>query len=96
MLFADTFNRYFEPENIEAAIGGAYRRRLPCASAASGRRFVTPLCCGRTFLSVGLVEEARREAERCVAALAPFAPAAFRSSGWSRAACSAFATKSLR
>src|SRR5262249_50827589 len=31
-----------------------------------------PLCCGRTFLSVGLVEQARREAERCVAALAPF------------------------
>ena len=30
-----------------------------------------PLCCGRTFLAVGLVDEARREAERCVAALAP-------------------------
>ena len=31
-----------------------------------------PLCCGRTFLAVGLVGEARKEAERCVAALAPF------------------------
>jgi Fe-S oxidoreductase len=30
-----------------------------------------PLCCGRTFLSVGRVEDARREAERTVAALAP-------------------------
>jgi Fe-S oxidoreductase len=32
-----------------------------------------PLCCGRTFLAVGLIDEARREAERCVAALAPLA-----------------------
>jgi Fe-S oxidoreductase len=30
-----------------------------------------PLCCGRTFLSVGKVDEARREAERTLAALAP-------------------------
>jgi Fe-S oxidoreductase len=29
------------------------------------------LCCGRTFLAVGLVEEARREAERSLAALEP-------------------------
>src|SRR4029079_9449653 len=27
-----------------------------------------PLCCGRTFLSVGRVDEARREAERVIAA----------------------------
>jgi Fe-S oxidoreductase len=31
------------------------------------------LCCGRTFLSAGLVDEAKREAERMVNALAPFA-----------------------
>src|SRR6202011_3325557 len=31
-----------------------------------------PLCCGRTFLSVGRVDQAKREAERVVAALAPF------------------------
>src|SRR5262249_3668068 len=30
-----------------------------------------PLCCGRTFLSIGKVDEARREAERTIAALAP-------------------------
>jgi Fe-S oxidoreductase len=71
VLFADTFNRYFEPENIEAAMrvlaAAGYRVHLP--KPLAGRR---PLCCGRTFLSVGLVEEARREAERTVAALAPF------------------------
>jgi FAD/FMN-containing dehydrogenase/Fe-S oxidoreductase len=69
-FFADTFNRYFEPENIEAALtvlsAAGYGIHLP--SAADGRR---PLCCGRTFLAVGLVDEARREAERCIAALAP-------------------------
>ena len=31
-----------------------------------------PLCCGRTFLSVGLVDQARAEAERTVAALEPY------------------------
>ena len=31
-----------------------------------------PLCCGRTFLSAGLVEEARTEARRLIAAAAPF------------------------
>ena len=31
-----------------------------------------PLCCGRTFLSAGLVEEARAEARRVLAAAAPF------------------------
>jgi len=70
-LFADTFNRYFEPENIEAALGvlraAGYSVHLPTPADGSRR----PLCCGRTFLAVGLVDEARREAERCVAALAP-------------------------
>jgi FAD/FMN-containing dehydrogenase/Fe-S oxidoreductase len=71
VFFADTFNRYFEPENIDAAIAvlaaAGYGVHLP--KPADGGR---PLCCGRTFLAVGLVDEARREAERCAAALAPF------------------------
>jgi len=69
VLFADTFNRYFEPDNIEAAIdvltAASCRVHLP---KAAGR----PLCCGRTFLAVGKVDEARREAQRCVEAFAPF------------------------
>ena len=71
VFFADTFNRYFEPENIEAALAvlaaAGYGVHLP--KPPDGER---PLCCGRTFLAVGLIEEARREAARCVAALAPF------------------------
>jgi len=71
VLFADTFNRYFERENIDAAVAvltaAGYRVRF--AMPADGGR---PLCCGRTFLSIGKVDEARREAERTVAALAPY------------------------
>ena len=71
VLFADTFNRYFEPENIEAAIAvlaaGGYATHL-VPPPPGGR----PLCCGRTFLAVGKTDEARREAERTVAAVAPY------------------------
>ncbi len=39
VLFADTFNRYFERENLDAALARAGRRRLSRASgAAQGRR----------------------------------------------------------
>ena len=71
VLFGDTFNTYFEPENIGAALNvlraAGYCVHFP--SADGGGR---PLCCGRTFLSAGLVEEARAEARRTLAALAPF------------------------
>jgi FAD/FMN-containing dehydrogenase/Fe-S oxidoreductase len=72
VLFADTFNRYFERENIDDALAvlTAAGYQVHFAAPADGGR---PLCCGRTFLSVGKVDEARREAERTLAALAPFA-----------------------
>ncbi len=72
-LFADTFNRHFEPENARAAVkvltAAGYRVHLPRALAQPER----PLCCGRTFLAAGLVEEARAEAQRTLAALLPLA-----------------------
>jgi FAD/FMN-containing dehydrogenase/Fe-S oxidoreductase len=72
VLFADTFNRYFERENIDAAhaVLTAAGYRVHFATPSDGGR---PLCCGRTFLSVGKVAEARQEAERTLAALAPYA-----------------------
>ncbi len=71
VLFADTFNRYFERENLDAALAvlNAAGYRVHFAQPMHGGR---PLCCGRTFLSVGKVSEARLEAERTLAALAPF------------------------
>ncbi|UGY16105.1 FAD-binding and (Fe-S)-binding domain-containing protein [Bradyrhizobium septentrionale] len=72
VLFADTFNRGYERENLDAAIevlvAGGYRVHLPRPS--DGGR---PPCCGRTFLSAGLVEQARAELDRLVATYAPFA-----------------------
>jgi FAD/FMN-containing dehydrogenase/Fe-S oxidoreductase len=72
VLFADTFNRYFERENLDAAMSVlvAAGYRVHAASPADGDE--RPLCCGRTFLSVGAVGEARREMERTLAALAPY------------------------
>ena len=72
VLFADTFNTWFEPENARAAVRvlEAAGFRVRAAAPPPGER--RPLCCGRTFLAAGLVEEARRELERTLAALAPF------------------------
>jgi FAD/FMN-containing dehydrogenase/Fe-S oxidoreductase len=72
VLFADTFNRAYERENLDAAlrvlVEAGYRVHLP-KPAGGGR----PLCCGRTFLSAGLVDHARTELDRLVATYAPFA-----------------------
>jgi FAD/FMN-containing dehydrogenase/Fe-S oxidoreductase len=72
VLFADTFNRYFERENLDAAlrvlVAGGYRVHALLPNDGDER----PLCCGRTFLSVGQIAEARREMERTLAALAPY------------------------
>ncbi len=72
VLFADTFNRTYERENLDAALRvlmeGGYRVHLP--KPADAKR---PLCCGRTFLSAGLVDHARAELDRVVTTYAPFA-----------------------
>ena len=72
VLFADCFNRYFEPENLRATVRVLDAAKVPVhvAAAPKGER---PLCCGRTFLSAGLVDEARLEARRLVNALLPHA-----------------------
>ena len=72
VLFADTFNRYFERENLDAAlrvlVAGGYRVHALLPTDGDAR----PLCCGRTFLSVGQIAEAKREMERTLSALAPY------------------------
>src|ERR1700692_1696018 len=72
VLFADTFNRTYERENLDAAlrvlVAGGYRVHIP-RPADDGR----PLCCGRTFLWAGLVDHARPELDRLVQTYAPFA-----------------------
>ncbi|HVL55467.1 MAG TPA: FAD-linked oxidase C-terminal domain-containing protein [Burkholderiaceae bacterium] len=72
VLWADTFNDRFEPSVLRAAArvlrAGGYRVHV--VRAADGAR--RPLCCGRTFLATGLVEDARAEAQRTLAALEPW------------------------
>jgi FAD/FMN-containing dehydrogenase/Fe-S oxidoreductase len=67
LLLVDTFNRYFEPENLRAALrvlaAAGYRAVLP---PHRGR----PLCCGRTFLAAGMLDQARAEASRTMGRLA--------------------------
>jgi FAD/FMN-containing dehydrogenase/Fe-S oxidoreductase len=72
MLLVDTFNRYFEPDNARAAIRvlQAAGYRVHAAYPALGEQ---PLCCGRTFLAAGLVDEAKAEARRVLEALGPWA-----------------------
>jgi len=71
VLFVDTFSNYFEPENARAALAVLDRAGygVHIARAEDGGR---PLCCGRTFLAAGMVEEARTEAKRVLAALEPY------------------------
>jgi Fe-S oxidoreductase len=70
LLFVDTFNNHMEPANARAA-----RQVLEAAgytvhlNARAGER---PLCCGRTFLAAGLVDEAKAEARRLLDTLSPY------------------------
>ncbi|HET9651490.1 MAG TPA: FAD-linked oxidase C-terminal domain-containing protein, partial [Usitatibacter sp.] len=69
VLFADTFNNWFEPDNLAAAVKvlEATGHTIVSPIAPDGR----PLCCGRTYLTAGMVDEARREALRTLRALQP-------------------------
>ncbi|HEX4780593.1 MAG TPA: FAD-linked oxidase C-terminal domain-containing protein, partial [Usitatibacter sp.] len=69
VIFADTFNNWLEPENLEAAARVLEATGHRVIVAGEGTR---PLCCGRTYLTAGMVDEARAEARRTVEALAPY------------------------
>ncbi|WP_034997107.1 (Fe-S)-binding protein [Beijerinckia mobilis] len=74
ILFVDTFCHHFDPEIAEAAAavlthaGYKVRAAKPAATDAEPER---PLCCGRTYLTTGLVEEARAEGKRVLEAFRP-------------------------
>lgn len=72
VLFVDTFNGYFESENAQAAFkllqAAGYTVHVAAKQEADGKH----LCCGRTYLASGMVEEARAKAGELLAALQPF------------------------
>ena len=71
VLLVDTFSNHFDPDIAKAALevlqASGYTVHL--AKPAKGER---PLCCGRTYFSNGMIDEARFEAIRLVDALWPF------------------------
>lgn len=80
-LFADTFNRYFEPRVLRSGVtvlqtlGYSVLSARP-KSRSRHRRFrrpQRPLCCGRTYIAAGFLDKARAEVRRTLAALAPLA-----------------------
>lgn len=74
VLLVDTFSRYFEPAIPTAAIevlqAAGYHVQIatPTDTTPDADR---PLCCGRTWLAQGMVEQARAEAQRLIDALLP-------------------------
>ena len=70
VLWADTFTTWFEPENAAAA--ARLLERAGWRVVDPTPRGERPLCCGRTFLSAGMLEEARAELSRTLEALRPW------------------------
>ena len=73
VLWVDTFNGTFETENARAAVrvlqAAGYAVHAPQRPASlSGH-----LCCGRTYLSTGMVDEAKARARELLDVLLPFA-----------------------
>ncbi len=73
VLFVDTFNGYFESDNATSALrvlqAAGYTVHIASKTQADGKH----LCCGRTYLSSGMVDQARAKAGELVQSLLPFA-----------------------
>ncbi|MBX2805364.1 MAG: FAD-binding oxidoreductase [Hyphomicrobiales bacterium] len=71
VIFPDTFNNYFDGVTLKSAenILSMSRFKTTILVPPAGER---PYCCGRTYLEVGLLDEARREASRLIEAMTPF------------------------
>jgi len=73
VLFVDTFNGYLESANAVSALkvfaAGGFTAYVATKTVADGQS----LCCGRTYLATGMVEQARAKAGELIAHLLPFA-----------------------
>ena len=73
VLFVDTFNGYFESANAAAALrvlqAAGYSVHVASKEQPDGKH----LCCGRTYLASGMVDEAKAKSRELVHALLPFA-----------------------
>jgi FAD/FMN-containing dehydrogenase/Fe-S oxidoreductase len=72
VLFVDTFNGTFEPDN---ALAAARVLRAAGYTLHAPMRAGTHYCCGRTYLSTGMFERARAALRSLLEAFMPFASA---------------------
>ena len=72
VLFVDTFNGFFESDNAQAAFdvlqAAGYTVHIAARQGGDGKH----LCCGRTYLASGMVDEAKAKAGELLDALSPF------------------------
>lgn len=85
VLLADTFNAYFEDENIQAALkvlsAAGYRVHIPqkhldqkpATAHQTSNTCSKEFCCGRTYLAAGMVDKAKATLNELINHLAPFA-----------------------
>jgi Fe-S oxidoreductase len=80
VLLADTFNAYFEDENLLAALevlqAAGYRVHIPQKTKVvidSASTCSKEFCCGRTYLATGMVDKAKASLDELVNHLAPYA-----------------------
>jgi Fe-S oxidoreductase len=81
VLLADTFNAYFEDENLIAALkvlkAAGYRVHIPnkggSKAKATDSTCSKEFCCGRTYLVAGMVDKAKETLGELVDHLAPYA-----------------------
>jgi len=82
VLLADTFNAYFEDENLQAALkvltAAGYQVHIPHKSSkqkqvATQNTCSKEFCCGRTYLAAGMVDQAKASLDELLDHLAPYA-----------------------
>jgi Fe-S oxidoreductase len=82
VLLADTFNAYYENENLQAALqvlqAAGYRVHIPQKnqseqSTPSTNTCSKEFCCGRTYLAAGMVDKAKETLGELLNHLAPYA-----------------------
>jgi FAD/FMN-containing dehydrogenase/Fe-S oxidoreductase len=82
VLLADTFNAYFEDENLQAALqvlkAAGYQVHIPSKSQSKDKTEAAnscskEFCCGRTYLATGMVDKAKETLGELVNHLAPYA-----------------------
>ena len=82
VLLADTFNAYFEDENLQAALkvlqAAGYRVHIPHKSKSKNQSnnentCSKEFCCGRTYLAAGMVDKAKETLGELVDHLSPYA-----------------------